>query len=180
MKLPKAHQRTATEARGITIVIDVIRAFSVAGYAFEQGVRSTWREKIVRKNAWLFGRQQVNSLTVSKPFIVVSRTKMIVETYTGGEFYAKSTLPCCASGKQWQNSSAKHQRSVDLAYSMVVMLGLKPVRVTFFTSKFPHYVQTFLKNALFFQHLRVLVLNNFLIAPSISYGLRITCRRHTL
>jgi xanthine/uracil permease len=105
---------------------------------------------------------------------------MIVETDTEDEFYAKSTLPCCALGKQWQNSSVKHQRSVDLAYSMVVILGLMPVRVAFFTSKFPHYMQTFLKNALFFQHLRALALNKFLITPSISYGLRIECRRQTL
>src|SRR5579884_3174292 len=36
----------AAEARGIVIVIDVIRAFSVAGYAFAGGARGIWLVRI--------------------------------------------------------------------------------------------------------------------------------------
>ncbi|HEY4383707.1 MAG TPA: 2-phosphosulfolactate phosphatase [Ktedonobacteraceae bacterium] len=42
MTLLRVRQGTAAQARGITIVIDVIRAFSVAGYAFAGGARSIW------------------------------------------------------------------------------------------------------------------------------------------
>ncbi len=51
---------------------------------------------------------------------------MIVETYLGGEFYAESTLSYRALGTKWQNSSVKHQRSVDiLARSMAVMTRIE-------------------------------------------------------
>jgi 2-phosphosulfolactate phosphatase len=54
----------AAEARGIVIVIDVVRAFSVAGYAFAGGARGIWLVRTVDEaqllrtrepEAWLIG-----------------------------------------------------------------------------------------------------------------------------
>lgn len=42
MKISRVDRESASQARGIVIVIDVLRAFSVAGYAFAGGARSFW------------------------------------------------------------------------------------------------------------------------------------------
>ena len=42
MQIRRVHRLEAAEARGIVIVIDVIRAFSVAAYAFAGGARAIW------------------------------------------------------------------------------------------------------------------------------------------
>jgi len=42
MQLLRVNRATATQARGVAIVIDVIRAFTVAGYAFAGGARGLW------------------------------------------------------------------------------------------------------------------------------------------
>ncbi len=42
MQLVRVNRATATQARGVAIVIDVIRAFTVAGYAFAGGARGLW------------------------------------------------------------------------------------------------------------------------------------------
>jgi 2-phosphosulfolactate phosphatase len=42
LEIKRVHLPQATEARGIVIVIDVIRAFSVAAYAFSGGARRLW------------------------------------------------------------------------------------------------------------------------------------------
>src|SRR5690348_182809 len=42
MKIFRADMADASQARGIVIVIDVIRAFTVAGYAIAGGARGIW------------------------------------------------------------------------------------------------------------------------------------------
>ena len=42
MQIRRVHRLEAAEARGVVIVIDVIRAFSVAAYAFAGGARAIW------------------------------------------------------------------------------------------------------------------------------------------
>ena len=42
MQIHRVHRLEAAEARGIVIIIDVIRAFSVAAYAFAGGARAIW------------------------------------------------------------------------------------------------------------------------------------------
>jgi 2-phosphosulfolactate phosphatase len=42
MDIPRLGREQAAEARGVVIVIDVIRAFSVAAYAFAGGARELW------------------------------------------------------------------------------------------------------------------------------------------
>ncbi len=42
MDIQRLHRTQAEEARGVAIVIDVIRAFSVAGYAFGSGASGIW------------------------------------------------------------------------------------------------------------------------------------------
>src|SRR5438067_8767279 len=49
MDILRLERPQAAEARGIVIVIDVIRAFSVAGYAFAGGARSIWMVREVEE-----------------------------------------------------------------------------------------------------------------------------------
>jgi len=42
MQIKRVDLMAAAQARGVVIVIDVIRAFTVAGYAFEGGARGLW------------------------------------------------------------------------------------------------------------------------------------------
>lgn len=49
MKISRLERPQAAEARGIVIVIDVIRAFSVAGYAFAGGARGIWMVREVEE-----------------------------------------------------------------------------------------------------------------------------------
>ncbi|HLI89208.1 MAG TPA: 2-phosphosulfolactate phosphatase [Ktedonobacteraceae bacterium] len=42
MEICRVRRDDAEKARGIVIVIDVLRAFTVAGYAFERGMRGLW------------------------------------------------------------------------------------------------------------------------------------------
>ncbi len=46
LQIERVDAQTAGEARGVVIVIDVIRAFTVAGYAFAGGAKRMW---LVRK-----------------------------------------------------------------------------------------------------------------------------------
>jgi 2-phosphosulfolactate phosphatase len=49
MEILRLERSQAAEARGIVIVIDVIRAFSVAGYAFAGGARGIWMVREVEE-----------------------------------------------------------------------------------------------------------------------------------
>jgi 2-phosphosulfolactate phosphatase len=49
MEIFRVTRDDAEKARGIVIVIDVLRAFSVAGYAFERGVRGLWLVRSVEE-----------------------------------------------------------------------------------------------------------------------------------
>jgi len=49
MRIQRLHRSHASEARGVTIVIDVIRAFSVAAYAFAGGASSVWLVRAVEE-----------------------------------------------------------------------------------------------------------------------------------
>ena len=42
LEIKRVYLPQASEAQGVVIVIDVIRAFSVAAYAFSRGVRRLW------------------------------------------------------------------------------------------------------------------------------------------
>lgn len=42
MQITRVNFTTAAQARGVTIVIDVVRAFTVAGYAFARGTQTLW------------------------------------------------------------------------------------------------------------------------------------------
>src|SRR5438874_1974411 len=49
MKICRVHRSEAAEARGVVIVIDVIRAFSVAAYALAGEVRGLWLVRTVEE-----------------------------------------------------------------------------------------------------------------------------------
>lgn len=49
MTIQRLHRSHASEARGVTIVIDVIRAFSVAAYAFAGGASDIWLVRTVEE-----------------------------------------------------------------------------------------------------------------------------------
>jgi 2-phosphosulfolactate phosphatase len=49
MDIARIEQQDAKEARGIVIVIDVIRAFTVASYAFAGGAKSIWLVRTVEE-----------------------------------------------------------------------------------------------------------------------------------
>src|SRR5579884_2761892 len=49
MQIRKISRVEATSARGVVIVIDVLRAFSVAAYAFAGGARSIWLVRAVEE-----------------------------------------------------------------------------------------------------------------------------------
>jgi hypothetical protein len=72
---------------------------------------------------------------------------MIVETYTGGEFYAETALQPNAYGTKWQNSSVKHQKSVDLARSMDVAARIDRCPGGIFHLHSPSHAQTFLNTS---------------------------------
>src|SRR5579875_96854 len=56
MQLLRVNRATATQARGVAIVIDVIRAFTVAGYAFAGGARGLWLVREVEEAQTLHQR----------------------------------------------------------------------------------------------------------------------------
>jgi phosphosulfolactate phosphohydrolase-like enzyme len=47
MEIIRVDRTTAPQARGVVIVIDVIRAFTVAGYAFAGGAERLWLVRTV-------------------------------------------------------------------------------------------------------------------------------------
>src|SRR5712691_1137655 len=49
MQIQRVDRTRAAEARGVVIVIDVIRAFSVAAYAFSRGVGGLWLVRTVEE-----------------------------------------------------------------------------------------------------------------------------------
>jgi 2-phosphosulfolactate phosphatase len=49
MEIQRVHRTAAAQARGVVIVIDVIRAFSVAAYAFAGGARALWLVREVKE-----------------------------------------------------------------------------------------------------------------------------------
>lgn len=57
MDIQRIHRSRASEARGTTIVIDVIRAFSVAAYAFGGGAAGIWLVRSVEEAFALRARQ---------------------------------------------------------------------------------------------------------------------------
>jgi len=57
MDILRLERPQAAEARGIVIVIDVIRAFSVAGYAFAGGARGIWMVREVEEARRLHERE---------------------------------------------------------------------------------------------------------------------------
>ena len=57
MNIQRIHRSRASEARGVTIVIDVIRAFSVAAYAFGGGASALWLVRTVEEAFALRARQ---------------------------------------------------------------------------------------------------------------------------
>ena len=57
MQIRRVHRLDAAEARGIVIVIDVIRAFSVAAYAFAGGARAIWLVRAVEEAVALRERE---------------------------------------------------------------------------------------------------------------------------
>jgi 2-phosphosulfolactate phosphatase len=57
MQIKRVDLMAAAQARGVVIVIDVIRAFTVAGYAFEGGARGLWLVRQVEEALALQARQ---------------------------------------------------------------------------------------------------------------------------
>lgn len=57
VEIHRVHRLEAVEARGIVIVIDVIRAFSVAAYAFAGGARTIWLVRAVEEAVALRERE---------------------------------------------------------------------------------------------------------------------------
>jgi 2-phosphosulfolactate phosphatase len=57
MKIFRVDRTTATQARGVVIVIDVIRAFTVAGYAFAAGAQRLWLVSTVEEALALRARE---------------------------------------------------------------------------------------------------------------------------
>lgn len=49
MQILRVDRAASAQARGVVVVIDVIRAFSVAGYAFAGGARSLWLVRTVEE-----------------------------------------------------------------------------------------------------------------------------------
>lgn len=49
MQIIRVNRTTAAQARGVTIVIDVIRAFTVAGYAFAGGAQALWLVRTIEE-----------------------------------------------------------------------------------------------------------------------------------
>ncbi|HEX8994788.1 MAG TPA: 2-phosphosulfolactate phosphatase [Ktedonobacterales bacterium] len=49
MEIQRIHRRQAAEARGVVVVIDVIRAFSVAAYGFAGGACALWLVRTVEE-----------------------------------------------------------------------------------------------------------------------------------
>ncbi len=57
MKIHRVHRVQAPEARGVVVVIDVIRAFSVAAYALAGGARGLWLVRTVEEAVALRERE---------------------------------------------------------------------------------------------------------------------------
>lgn len=57
MEILRVNHMTAAQARGVFIVIDVIRAFTVAGYAFAGGAERLWLVRTVEEALALRARE---------------------------------------------------------------------------------------------------------------------------
>ena len=66
VEIRRVHRLEAAEARGIVIVIDVIRAFSVAAYAFAGGARAIWLVRAVEEAFALRERVAPQALLASE------------------------------------------------------------------------------------------------------------------
>ena len=61
LEIRRVHLQEATQAQGVVIVIDVIRAFSVAAYALSRGARRLWLVRLVEE-AFALRERESNAL----------------------------------------------------------------------------------------------------------------------
>lgn len=72
MQILRVNRTTAAQARGVTIVIDVIRAFTVAGYAFDRGAQALWLVREIEEALALRKRVWEESTLTEKPRVYLA------------------------------------------------------------------------------------------------------------
>jgi 2-phosphosulfolactate phosphatase len=72
MQIIRVTRTTAAHARGVTIVIDVIRAFTVAGYAFANGAQALWLVRDIEEAQALRKRAVETSPLAGKPRVFLA------------------------------------------------------------------------------------------------------------
>lgn len=78
MQILWVNRTTAEQARGVTIVIDVIRAFTVAGYAFAGGAETLWLVRTVEE------AQQLRA-HVPEALVIGREPKVLLAGEVGGK-----------------------------------------------------------------------------------------------
>lgn len=124
MQITRVNHTTAAQARGVTIVIDVVRAFTVAGYAFARGAHTLWLVREVAEAQALRKRTQEDASATAQPHVFLAG-EVGGKLIAGFDFNNSPALMSQANvegGLLIQRTGAGTQGAVAVAHTPYILL----------------------------------------------------------
>ncbi len=124
MHISRVNHTTAAQARGVTIVIDVIRAFTVAGHAFARGAQTLWLVRDIEEALALRERVFAEATSTEKPpvFLAGEHKGKLIPGFDFNNSPAYMSRADVQGGLVIQRTGAGTQGAVAVAHTPYILL----------------------------------------------------------